>query len=337
MTEQTKAITKVEPDFFQLLVPDQIRKFICPTASDRAIGLFLIQAKMWSLNPFKREIYLIQYSPSDPPSIVISFDSFLKRAERTNKLRGWRAWTEGEIKGKDFKAVIEIWRADWDKPFVHEVFWDEYKGTKRDGTLTRFWAEKPRTMLKKVVISQGFRMCFPDELGGMPYSAEEVNSVDVEALPKAEVEVLPKDEPQPQAPAPKTEPKPPAAKPSSKPKSEPPKSAPKPSPMPEQAKIDQPPATEEEDEPLPTPIEEEESGEPGDQEQKTAIINAFLKLAELGRDRKELEPKLRKAMVDKFGSQVATIRIPEDLSPDVGAWVLSILGKTIEKQIKNGG
>ena len=29
-------------------------------------------------------------------------------------------------------------------------------------------------MTKKVAIAQGFRLCFPDELGGMPYTADEL-------------------------------------------------------------------------------------------------------------------------------------------------------------------
>ena len=31
-------------------------------------------------------------------------------------------------------------------------------------------------MIKKVAIAQGFRLCFSDELGGMPYTADEINS-----------------------------------------------------------------------------------------------------------------------------------------------------------------
>lgn len=173
-----------EPEFFAMLTPDVIRKHISQTATAQEVDLFLIQSRMWALNPFKREIYLVKYGPN-PAAIVIGFESFLKRAERTNKLRGWRAWTEGTVgpKQDEFKACVEIYRADWDKPFVHEVYYTEYVAKTKDGAITKFWREKPRTMLKKVAISQGFRMCFPDELGGMPYTVEEINSIDVEVLP----------------------------------------------------------------------------------------------------------------------------------------------------------
>ena len=36
------------------------------------------------------------------------------------------------------------------------------------------WASKPYTMIKKVAIAQGFRLAFPDEIGGMPYTADEL-------------------------------------------------------------------------------------------------------------------------------------------------------------------
>jgi len=180
------------------LTEETVLQYLNQKATKNEIALFLNQCKMFELNPFKREIYLIKYDQGSPATFVVGFEAFLKRAERAGKLTGWKAWTDGTIKTKDFKACLEIHRKDWDKPFYHEVFWDEYAQYKQDKkTLTRFWEEKPRTMLKKVVISQGFRMCFPDELGGMPYTAEEM-PVDTSTLPKGEVidvEVIPEEKP----------------------------------------------------------------------------------------------------------------------------------------------
>ena len=47
----------------------------------------------------------------------------------------------------------------------------------------------PNFMLKKVAIAQGFRLAFPDELGGLPYLAEELPST-----AKLSSEELAKDE-----------------------------------------------------------------------------------------------------------------------------------------------
>ena len=43
-------------------------------------------------------------------------------------------------------------------------------------------------MIKKVAMSQGFRLCFPDELGGIPYTQEEITEdLTDEALKSANI------------------------------------------------------------------------------------------------------------------------------------------------------
>ena len=51
--------------------------------------------------------------------------------------------------------------------------------TTREGAVTKFW-QKADFMIKKVAISQAFRLCFSDELGGMPYTKEEVEAMQVD-------------------------------------------------------------------------------------------------------------------------------------------------------------
>jgi phage recombination protein Bet len=135
---------------------------------------FIEIACEFKLNPFKREIFCVPYGQGDSRklSIITGYEVYIKRAERSGKLNGWKAWTEGT--GEDLKAIVEIYRKDWDKPFQHEVYWKESAQKKRDGTLTSFWVKQPRFQLKKVAISQAFRLCFPDELAGIPYDADEL-------------------------------------------------------------------------------------------------------------------------------------------------------------------
>jgi phage recombination protein Bet len=142
--------------------------------SDQEKKQFIQIATSFQLNPFKREIYCVPYGSGQNRnlSILVGYEVYLKRAERTGLLDGWRAWIDGS--GEDGKAVVEIWRKDWSKPFVHEVFWKEAAQRKRDGTLTSFWKKQPKFQLKKVAISQAFRMAFPDELGGMAYDPAEL-------------------------------------------------------------------------------------------------------------------------------------------------------------------
>jgi len=167
---------------------------------------FLEICNAFGLNPFKREIYASKYG--DNFSIIVGYETYIKRAERSGNLAGWNVTTEGVIDLKNIaqsqiKATITIYRKDWSYPFVHEVWFSEYCQKTKDGYPTKFWKDKPYTMLKKVAISQGFRLCFSDELGGMPYTSEELGTetydttyvpVEPKSLPQASKENTQPDE-----------------------------------------------------------------------------------------------------------------------------------------------
>jgi phage recombination protein Bet len=183
----SKEIAKVS-DSFELVTKEEVRKHFCESATEKEVALFLQIAKLNQLNPFKREIYIVKYGDA-PASILTGYEVYLKRAERSGNYAGFKVWVEGSIKNGDLKACIEVRRKDWPEPLQHEVYYNEYVGKKKDGTPTRFWKEKPITMLKKVVISQAFRFAFPDELGGMPYTADEINTIDNEVVSTSTREV----------------------------------------------------------------------------------------------------------------------------------------------------
>ena len=156
---------------------------------------FVEISQAFGLNPFKREIYASKFG--DKFSIIVGFETYIKRAERTGKLSGWSVTTFGDVDKTNvadskIKAVITINRKDWEHPFIHEVWFEEYAQKTNAGTLNRFWKEKPITMIKKVAMSQGFRLCFSDELGGMPYTAEEIGN---EPIDVQHVEVIQQPEP----------------------------------------------------------------------------------------------------------------------------------------------
>ena len=138
-----------------------IKKYIAPNATDKELFMFMGISKSYGLNPLKREIHFVKYG-SAPASIIVGYEIYLKRAERTGKLDGWKCWIEGD------KAIIEIKRKDQSIPIKWEV--DRKEFDKQQST----WKAMPNFMLKKVAIAQGFRLAFPDELGGLPYLAEEL-------------------------------------------------------------------------------------------------------------------------------------------------------------------
>jgi len=168
-------LTTITPD---LLTPEVVRKHICAMASDQEIFLFLQIAKACKLNPFLNQIYLVKYNPNEKAQILTSYNVYLQRAERSGSYGGLETKTYGSIETKDLRAEVKVYRKDWERPLVHEVYYEEYVQFKKntDGTKTpnKFWKEKPRTMIVKVAISQAFRLAFPLEFEGMPYTSDEV-------------------------------------------------------------------------------------------------------------------------------------------------------------------
>jgi len=173
-----------------VITMDDIKKYIAPKATDKELFMFMGISKSYGLNPFKREIHFVKYG-DNPASIIVGYEQYLKRADRTGKLDGWSCWIEDSGKPTE-KAVIEIRRKDQANPIKWEVFRKEFD--KNQST----WKSMPTFMLKKVAIAQGFRLAFPDELGGMPYIPEEMpadkgGSVKSEDLSKEAIDITPEE------------------------------------------------------------------------------------------------------------------------------------------------
>ena len=147
---------------------------LSPELTEAERSQFVSTCQAFGLNPWKREVYATIYGEGSYRrfSVIVGYEVYLKRAERTGRLDGWSSRIEGS--GNDMKAIVEIHRRDWSTPLVHEAYFVEAVQKKKDGSLTAFWSKQPRLMLKKVGISQAFRLCFPDELGGLPYDASEL-------------------------------------------------------------------------------------------------------------------------------------------------------------------
>ena len=171
-----------EENNIEVMPYEEIKSMFCPTATDKEILFFINIAKANGLNPFKREIHMTKYKTRDGVvfKIMVGYEVYLKRAERTNKMNGWRCEI---LKGRDAgddKAILTIHRKDWNEPFMWEVTRKEVS----KGQAT--WTQMPDFMLKKVAIAQGMRLCFPDEMGGMPYIEEETGYQDNKGKPVTE-------------------------------------------------------------------------------------------------------------------------------------------------------
>jgi phage recombination protein Bet len=182
--------TKIEKPVQSTFDVEKIKKYLhtmnlASNLTSSEVEQFIEIAQSFELNPFKREIYANKYG--DKFSVIVGFETYIKRAERSGLLSGWNVTTEGSIDrnnfmNSDLRAVITIYRKDFEHAFVHDVYYIEYVGRRRDGSITDFWKNKPFTMIKKVAMAQGFRLCFSDELGGMPYTSEELSTIESEAI-----------------------------------------------------------------------------------------------------------------------------------------------------------
>ena len=147
------------------ITASDITKYLCPTATEKEVYMALNIIKSFQLNPFKREVFIIKYGTS-PAQIVVGYETYLKRAERTGRLNGFKV----ELSENGQKAICIIYRKDWKEPFIWET--DRAEFDKNQST----WKTMGNFMLKKVCMAQAFRIAFPDEMGGLPYLKEEVDT-----------------------------------------------------------------------------------------------------------------------------------------------------------------
>ena len=182
------------------LTPDIVKKYINPNANEQEIYFFLELCKSQQLNPFMKEAFLIKYGTSDPASMVVAYQVFIKRAEKNPAYNGFKAgiivldadkkitYREGAfyVEGEQILGGwCEVYRKDRTTPSRIEVAFNEYVGRKANGEINKQWAGKPGTMIRKVPIAQAHRDAFPDELGRL-YVAEEFKA-DEDTLPTYEI------------------------------------------------------------------------------------------------------------------------------------------------------
>lgn len=170
----SNALMKIEFDKEQMAV---IESQFFPQGATRAEQAYCFSvARELGLNPITREIFFVSRRQKvgdrwvNKVHPMVSRDGFLSIAHRTNKFAGIETTTglreipqleNGQWKLKQqLVAECSVWRKDSSKPFTAQVAYNEYCQLNSDGQLTRFWAEKPETMLKKVAESQALRKAF---------------------------------------------------------------------------------------------------------------------------------------------------------------------------------
>ena len=179
------------------------------SVTDQEVVMFLNLCRYQHLNPFLREAYLIKYG-SQPASMVPGKDVFTKRAMRNKTYSGQQAGVivqkeDGSLENRIGALVLKeetlvggwskVYVKGYEHPIESSVSYDEYVGTKSDGSVNAQWSKKPATMIRKVALVQALREAFPEELQGL-YVAEEMG-VDESVLNTEPIDITPTEPEQP--------------------------------------------------------------------------------------------------------------------------------------------
>src|SRR3990167_5890547 len=159
--------TKIENE--NTLTREEIKKYICPNATEAEVYMFLKLCHSQGLNPFLRETYLIKYG-EEKASIVLD----------NNKVVTYRNGAliiEGEVL---LGGWANVYRKSRSHPYHIEVSLKEYQRYNKKGELTKAWREMGATMIRKVPLVQALREAYPQVFANM-LSPEEMP---VDTLPE---------------------------------------------------------------------------------------------------------------------------------------------------------
>lgn len=150
---------------------NDIRKYIAPDLNEKELWLFMQTAKLFNLNPLKREIHAIKFKSEKGErfAVVVGYQVYLEKISSAGILEYWDvAVDKPEADINTWVGIFTAKRRDWTKEFVWRVPMREVN--KRQS----LWLVQPEFQLKKVAISQGCRMLCPELFSGFPYIAEEL-------------------------------------------------------------------------------------------------------------------------------------------------------------------
>lgn len=204
------------------LSPQIVRKYLVsgnPEAvTDQEIVYYINLCKAQGLNPFIKDSYLIKYGTKNPAQMVVSKDTYFKRAEKMPNYDGMNAgvivmnresgevvYRSGAFYLKKREELVggwaEVFKKDISHPTRIEVEFDEYAGRTQTGALNSQWSTKGATMIRKVACAQALREAYPNAFQQL-YIADEMGVQEPkgeEAIPQPkaiEVEIAePREEP----------------------------------------------------------------------------------------------------------------------------------------------
>lgn len=150
--------------------------------------VFLHQAQRTGLDPFAKQIYMIQrwdsQSGGHKYTIQAGIDGLRVIAERSKRYEGrtpiqwcgedgvWKnVWLDA--KRPPTAARCAVYKKGFREPLEGVAHFTEFVQTKKDKSPTKMWADKPAHMLGKVAEALALRAAFPQDMSGI-YIPEEM-------------------------------------------------------------------------------------------------------------------------------------------------------------------
>jgi len=197
--------------------PEELKKMYAPDCTMEEFNIFVALGRASGANPAKREIWIVKYNKSEPASIFLGLNHYVKigvthpdydghifDAVYTNDdykvVNGIPEHSyEGTNRGDLKRAYCVVYKKGIRVPIVVTVKFSDYN------TGFSTWKKQPETQITKVAEAQALRKAFPEKYEGV-YSAAEAEvieasmpeeiiegeaeeiEVEAEAEPEAEVE-----------------------------------------------------------------------------------------------------------------------------------------------------
>ena len=166
---------------------EEMKRTICPKASDKEAMSFLQLCRHMGLNPWVNDAYLIKYGDDRPATMVVGKDAFTKRADNHPQFAGIESGVIVQAGDKvenrkgtlvlPSETIVGGWarvaRNDRKLDMETSVTFTEFKKA------TGVWNQMPAIMIEKCAIVKGLRSAFPQTFSGM-YDAAEMRDIEMD-------------------------------------------------------------------------------------------------------------------------------------------------------------